>query len=329
MSALPRVRIVAVGGTISSTAAGSATGVTPQLMADDLIAAVPGIERVAQLETADFEPIISNAMTIDGIVAVARAVQTAFEEGCDGVVVTHGTGTLEETAYGLASMIPRGRPVVVAGAVRNPTLPGADGPGNLAAAIATAASPAAGALGTTVVMGDELHAARWVHKGHTSRPASFVSPGAGPLGEVVEGEVRVWFRPLWEDYLGMPGAGPYPEVELIVAAAGMDHRSVSAAVANGRAGLVLEGIGPGLVPPAMLEGIDEALAAGLPVVLASRCAAGRNFTGTYDVAGGEADLLRRGVVLSGYVSGLKARIRLVVGLRLGLSAAEIFATQQS
>jgi L-asparaginase len=326
---LPRIRIVAVGGTISSTSSDPTAGVAPKLMADDLIAAIPGIEQVAELETADFDPITSNQMSIDGMVAVARAVQAAFDDGCDGAVVTHGTGTLEETAYSLALMVPRRRPVVVVGAVRNPTLPGADGPGNLAAAIATAASPVASALGVTVVMGDEIHAARWAHKGHSTRPASFISPGAGPVGEVVEGNVHVWFQPLWEDYLGLPGPGPYPQVELIITAAGMDHRSLGAAVANRRAGLILEGIGPGLVPPTILDGIEEALAAGLPVIVSSRCVAGRNFTGTYDVAGGEADLLRRGVVFSGYVSGVKARIRLIIGLQLGMSAAEIFATQDS
>ncbi|MDX6534657.1 MAG: L-asparaginase, partial [Gaiellales bacterium] len=115
------------------------------------------------------------------------------------------------------------------------------------------------------------------------------------------------------------------EVELIRTAAGMDDLSLRAAVANGRAGIVLEGIGPGLVPPAILGGIDEAIAAGIPVIIASRCAAGRNFTGTYDVAGGEADLARRGATFAGYNSGIKARVRLIIGLQLGLGAAEIFA----
>jgi L-asparaginase len=330
MSPLPRIRIIAVGGTISSTAdSPAAAGVVPKLTAGDLVASIPGIEQVAQLETSDFKPITSNAMTVAGIVEVARAVDAAFSDDCHGVVITHGTGTLEETAYGLALMLPRGRPVVVVGAVRNPTLPGADGPGNLAAAIATAASPAATSLGPVVVMGDEIHAARWVHKGHSTRPASFVSLGAGPLGEVVEGEPHVWFQPRWEDYLGMPSGEPLPEVELIVAAAGMDGKGIHAAVANARAAVVIEAIGPGLVPPTILEAIDEAVAAGVPVVVASRCSAGRNFTGTYDVPGGEADLTRRGAVFSGYVSGVKARIRLMVGLQLGLTAREIFASQQS
>jgi L-asparaginase len=322
---LPRVRIVAVGGTISSTSAPGVDGVAPKLSAGDLVAAVPGLDQVAALETSDFDAITSNAMTIEGIIEVARAVREAFDDGVDGVVVTHGTGTLEETAYGLACMVPRGHALVTVGAVRNPTLPGADGPGNVAAGVATAASPLAAGLGSVVVMGDEIHAARWVHKGHSTRPSSFVSLGAGPMGEVVEGRVQVWFHPAWEDYLGMPQTTEHGEVELIRTAAGMDDLSLRAAVANGRAGIVLEGIGPGLVPPAILGGIDEAIAAGIPVIIASRCAAGRNFTGTYDVAGGEADLARRGATFAGYNSGIKARVRLIIGLQLGLGAAEIFA----
>jgi L-asparaginase len=322
---LPRVRIVAVGGTISSTSGHGIEGVAPKLTAADLVAAVPGLDQVADLETSDFDPITSNAMTIAGIVEVARAVHGAFDDGADGVVVTHGTGTLEETAYGLACMVPRGRALVTVGAVRNPTLPGADGPGNVAAGVATAASPLAADLGSVVVMGDEIHAARWVHKGHSTRPSSFVSLGAGPMGEVVEGRVHVWFHPAWEDYLGMPGTTEHHEVEMIRAAAGMDGLSLRAAVANGRSGIVIEGIGPGLVPPTILDGIDEAIASGIPVIVASRCAAGRNFTGTYDVPGGEADLARRGVVFAGYNSGIKARVRLIVGLQLGMSAAEVFA----
>ncbi len=324
MTARPRVRVIAVGGTISSVSDTPATGVVPKLSAGDLVGGVSGLEEIADLETSDFQPITSNAMTIEGIVGVAAAVRTAFDEGCDGVVVTHGTGTLEETAYGLAVMVPRGRAVAVVGAVRNPTLPGADGPANLAAAVATVASPHARDLGPVVVMGDEIHAARWVHKGHSTRPASFVSLGAGPMGEVVEGDVHVWFRPAWEDFLGMPDGGGYREVDVIRTAAGMDHLSLRAAVANGRGGIVLEGIGPGLVPPTILEGVDEAVAAGIPVVVASRCAAGRNFTHTYDVAGGEADLARRGAVFAGYLSGVKARIRLILGMRLGLDAPELF-----
>lgn len=322
---LPRVRIIAVGGTISSTSAQGAAGVVPKLSAGDLVAAIPGLDRVADLETSDFKPITSNAMTIAGIVEVARAVHEAFDDGADGVVVTHGTGTLEETAYGLACMVPRGRSVVTVGAVRNPTLPGADGPGNVAAGVATAASPLAAGLGSVVVMGDEIHAARWVHKGHSTRPASFVSLGAGPMGEVVEGHVHVWFHPAWEDYLGMPASTEHQEVEVIRTTAGMDDLSLRAAVANGRGGIVLEGIGPGLVPPTILGGIDEAIAAGVPVIVASRCAAGRNFTGTYNVPGGEADLAERGAIFAGYNSGVKARVRLILGLQLGMSAADVFA----
>ena len=213
---------------------------------------------------------------------------------------------------------------MLTGALRNPTLPGTDGPANLLAAFRVAASRSAAGLGPLVVLNDELHAARFVTKTHTSRGPRCVSPGAGPLGEVSEGSVDVWWRPAWEDYLGLPDSVAGVAVELVRLAAGVEDTLLRAAIERRPDGIVIEGTGGGHVMPPLLPALDEAIAGGIPVVLASRVAAGPNLESTYRMPGGETDLVERGVVLAGSIRGHKARLRLLVGLALGREPRELF-----
>jgi L-asparaginase len=221
-------------------------------------------------------------------------------------------------------MLPRDAPVVLTGAMRNPTMPGADGPANLLAAFVVAADPRTAPLGPVVVLNDELHAARFATKSHTARVSTIASPGAGPLGEVVEGRLHIWFLPAWDDHLGLPDALTGIDVPLVRMAADPGDTLLRAAVESSPAAIVLEGTGGGHVPPLLLPVVDEAIGAGIPLVLATRCAAGRNLESTYGMPGGEVDLIRRGVVPAGFLSGHKARLRLVVGLALGRSVRDLF-----
>ena len=320
----PRVRLLALGGTISCLPREGASGVTATLTAAEIAESVAGLDEIADLEVGDVATVASYEVTFAHMRALAAEVLRAFEEGCDGVVVTHGTDTLEETAYALALMLPRGRPVVLTGAMRNPTLPGTDGPANLLAAFVAAASPATGELGPVVVLNDELHAARFASKLNTTRVSTFGSLGAGPVGEVVEQRVHVWFRPAYEDFLGLPEELDGPTVELVLVAADPDDTLLRAAVARRPGGIVIEGTGGGHVPTRLLPALDEALLAGIPVVVATRCASGRNLESTYGMPGCEIDLLRRGALPAGLLAGHKARLRLAVGHALGLPAQTLF-----
>jgi L-asparaginase len=290
----------------------------------ELVESLPELAEVAEIDVREFPPIASFAVTLPDMLALARAAAEAFAEQREGVVVSHGTDTIEETAYALALMLPRGQPIVLTGAIRNPTLPGTDGPANLLSAFLVAASPLAAGLGPLVVLNDELHAARFVTKTHTVRVSTMASPGAGPLGEVAERRVDVWWRPAWEDCLGLPESVDGVEVEVVRLAAGVSDALLRAAVERRPAGIVIEGTGGGHVLPPLLPLLDEAIAAGIPVVIAPRTSSGPNLERTYRMPGGETDLIERGAIPAGAISGHKARLRLIVGLALDRDPRNLF-----
>jgi len=315
---LPRVAVFSLGGTIASTAArdGASGGVTPQLGARELVDAVPQLEDVAHLETVAFRQTASGDLTFADLVALAAEVDRRFADGAVGVVVTQGTDTIEETSFALDLLVGGDRPVVVTGAMRNPTLAGPDGPANLLAAVQVAAAPEASGLGTLVVFNDEVHAARYVRKTHTSSPATFRSMTVGPLGWAVEGRPRIAFRvpPL----VGLPAGpgGDVPSVALLTSVLGDDARLVTQIEPLGYAGLVVEAFGGGHVPAHVVPALAD-LATRVPVVLASRTGGGEALRSTYGFPGSERDLLARGLVPAGFLDGRKARVLLSLLLAAG------------
>lgn len=315
---LPQVTAFSLGGTIASTNTdgGAASGVTPRLGARELVEAVPQLQGVAELETVAFRQSASGDLTLQDLIALAAEITKRFDAGVSGVVVTQGTDTIEETSFALDLLVRSARPVVVTGAMRNPTLAGPDGPANLLAAVQVAAASEAAGLGTLVVFNDEIHAARFVRKTHTSSPATFRSLTAGPLGWMVEGRPRIAFRaPALE---GTPsGAGEeVPAVALLKSALGDDSRLIAQVEALGYAGLVLEAFGGGHVPAQVVPALED-LASRLPVVLASRTGGGEMLQETYGFPGSERDLLSRGLIPAGFLDGLKARILLSLLLAAG------------
>jgi L-asparaginase len=322
----PRVRLLAVGGTISCTPREGTQGVAAELTAADIASSVPGLSDIAEIDVGDVTTVASFAITVRDMRDLADAIERAFGEGCDGVVVTHGTDTIEETAYALALMLPRTRRVALTGAMRNPSLPGTDGPANLLAAFLVAGRSDL-ALGPVVVMNDEIHTARFVTKLHATRISAIGSPGAGPVGEIVEQRVHVWYQPAYEDYLGLPPALEGASVELVRIAVDPDPGPLRDVTARRPAGIVLEGTGGGHVPPSLLPALDEAIDARIPVIVATRCSSGRTLASTYGMPGGEVDLRRRGVIAAGLLSGQKARLRLIVGQSLGFAAPQLFPVE--
>jgi L-asparaginase len=318
-----RIRLLAVGGTISCLPAAGEAAATATLTAGEIVESVPDLARIADVEVGDVATIASFAITLADMHALALEAKRALDDGCDGVVITHGTDTIEETAYALALLLPRAA-IVLTGAMRNPALPGTDGPANLLAAFVVAAAGETAELGPLVVLNDELHTARFAQKTHTTRLSTIASLGAGPIGEVVEGRLHVWYRPVWEDYLGLPDSLDDAPVELVRLAADPSETLLRAAIETGPAGIVIEGTGGGHVPPRLLGALDDALAAGIPVVVATRSPSGRNLEQTYGMPGSEVDLLERGALPAGLLSGHKARLRLIVGRSLGLEPQVLF-----
>jgi L-asparaginase len=322
---LPQVTVFSLGGTIASTNAGSgggAGGVVPRLGARDLVEAVPQLRDVARIEAVAFRQIASGDLTFPDLIALAAEIDRRFEQGAAGVVVTQGTDTIEETSFALDLLVRASRPVVVTGAMRNPTLAGPDGPANLLAAVQVASAPAAAGLGTLVVLNDQVHAARFVHKTHTSGPDTFKSTTVGPLGWVSEGRPRIAFRtPALE---GIPtGVGEVvPPVALLTSALGDDARLVGCLEELGYAGVVLQAFGGGHVPAHVVPAL-EALAQRVPVVLASRCPGGEMLQATYGFPGSERDLLSRGLIPAGFLDGRKARVLTSLLLAAGNDLDEI------
>jgi L-asparaginase len=301
--------VFGLGGTIAMTSTASAGGgVVPALSAEDLVAAVPGLaETGIAVDVEDFRQVPGASLAFEDLYALAEAVRQRFANGADGVVVTQGTDTIEETAFLLDLLHTGPEPIVVTGAMRNPTLAGADGPANLLAAVQTAANSAARDLGALVVFADEIHAASRVRKTHSTSGHTFVSANGGPLGYVVEGQARIVNRPTTR--LTVPGAPDRPaEVALLTMALG-DSGGLARAVADHCDGLVVAGFGVGHVPEAVVESL-AALAKVKPVVLASRTGAGSVLTRTYAFPGSESDLLNRGLIPAGFLDPLKARVLL-------------------
>lgn len=303
-----RVVVFGLGGTIAMSA-GDAGGVVPVLSADQLVAAVPGLAGSGiAVDVEDFRRVPGASLTFDDLGALAGAIDQKLAAGADGVVITQGTDTIEETAYLLDLTHTRSEPIVVTGAMRNPTLAGADGPANLLAAVQTAASPDARDLGTLVVFADEIHAAARVRKTHSTSGYTFVSANGGPLGYVVEGQPRVFNRP--SSRTTVPAAAELRPVEvgLITMVLG-DSGTLLEAAADRLDGLIVAGFGVGHVPDRVVDTLTK-LAARMPVVLASRTGAGSVLTRTYAFPGSESDLLDRGLISAGFLDPLKARVLL-------------------
>ena len=317
---LKRVVIFGLGGTIASLPSEDApAGVVPSIDASALVRSVPGLESVARVESRSLRQMSSANLSFTDLVEVADTIREAFASGVDGAVVTQGTDNIEETSFAIDLLVRDERPVVVTGAMRNPSLAGADGPANIRAAVAVAASPLARGLGSLVVMNDEVHAARFVRKMHASSLSAFSSPQSGPLGVVIEGQVHFFTR-LEALYLGRP-VGEVAPIALVRCALGDDGRTLSALKGLGFAGLVVEGFGGGHVAETMVERLVE-LVSVMPVVLASRTGAGVVLESTYGFAGSEIDLHTRGLWSAGALDGLKARVALALVLASTNSRAE-------
>lgn len=310
---MTRIAVFFLGGTISMTSTDGAGAVVrlsgADLLRSDAIDGL-GLETVA----VDFRAVGSARLTVADLAELADSADRAVDAGADGVVVVQGTDTMEEASFLVDLWWGRDEPVVFTGAMRNPGLPGPDGPANLVAALRVAADRAARGLGALVVMNDEVHAARFVAKRHTSSVGAFLSPGAGPLGRVDEATVRMATRVARHTPIGPPVRDV--RVPLLVTVLD-DDASLFDAVA-GADGLVVAGFGVGHVRP---EVADRAagLAASRPVVLASRTGVGRVHTATYAGPGTESDLVARGLLPAGSLDAYKARLLLLTLLASELS----------
>jgi L-asparaginase len=310
---LPKVLMVSLGGTITMTR-DSEGGIKPTLSASDLIRAVPGVERIAEIEAVSLMGIPGASLTIDNLLELAALIERSLATGTAGVVVIQGTDTIEETAFVLDLLVANDAPVVVTGAMRGPEAAGADGPANLLAATIVAADPRSARRGTLVVLNDEIHVARFVQKAHTALPSAFCSPLAGPVGLVIEGRARFCVDIVRKGTLAWSVENTDQPVALVGMALGDDGRILQSLPALGYRGAVLSAMGAGHVPAGVASRVRE-LVSVMPVVLATRVHTGPVFSNTYGFPGSEKDLLAAGVLSAEGLSPLKARLLLALIIR--------------
>ncbi|MFN8518366.1 MAG: asparaginase [Chloroflexota bacterium] len=325
----PRVVVVFTGGTISMLADPETGAARPALDGAAILARTPGLGELAEVEPVDWGLVSASHLSFDQILDIARIVRQALgRPDVDGAVVVQGTDTMEETAIAWDVLVDSPKPVVVVGAMRHAADPGYEGPANLRDAVRAAAAPGLWHQGTVVVMGGAILSAADVVKTDTDRYDAFEAPNLGPLGDIRGGEVRVHRRRESRATLPAVPAHAAEPVDLLMATVAADDRLARCSVASGARGIVMAAAGAGNTSPALLEAGRDAIAAGIPVVLATRVLAGRA-RAAYGFPGGGAQWLDVGAIPAGTLSGYKARVVLALALGAGLDDAalrRLFAT---
>ena len=307
-----KVVIVATGGTIAMKYDPEKQGLVPACTGEDLAAAVTGLCDVAPLEFIQFSNIASCGMTPKNMWDLHVKIEEVLaRDDVAGVVVTHGTDTVEETSYFLDLLKKSPKPVVCTAAMRGAGDVSPDGPMNILCSVRTAASKAAVGMGVLVCLNETLHAPAEVTKTHAANPATFQSPWWGPVGYVDPDKVIIRRKPLVVQRFSPKALTA--RVDLIKCMTGSERDYIDFAVAQGCKGLVIEGFGRGNVPPAVVPGIRDAVEKGVAVVIASRTSAGRVLD-VYGYPGSVTDTRRAGAVMGGEISAAKARLKLMIAL---------------
>jgi L-asparaginase len=311
----PTVAVLSTGGTIASKQDPQKGGYLPALSGEDLVAAVPAIRKIAKIQVEQISNISSSDMTPEiWIRLAARVNELLANPEIAGIVVTHGTNTLEETAYFLDLTTTSTKPVILVGAERPASDSDSDGPRNLLDAIRVAIAPGAPGNGVMVVMNGQINAARDVTKTNTSQVETFRSFEFGELGVVDVQSVRFYRTPLRRQTITVDSKTQLGKVDIVMSYAGADGLVIRSVLRDGAVqGLVIAGLGLGGVPGSMFDAIREARAHGVPVVISTRVPTGRIFP--LSATKGSALALRQiGCVLADNLSPQKARILLMLAL---------------
>lgn len=306
------ITIITTGGTIAMKEDPKTGALVPAVSGEDLAGSVPGLTDWADIEVKEFSNLPSEFMTVEKMRELGQYIdQLAQSEETDGFVITHGTDTLEETAFYLENTLYTEKPVVITGAMRGASDLSADGPANILAAVRTAADEGAKGQGVLAVLNDTIHAAWDVTKSHSTRLDTFQSREWGPVGQVYSHDIVFGRRVLRHPKLHPTDIAHH--VWLVKCAAGIEGDILRAAEHAMADGVVVEGFGCGNVPLSVNDAIHELLESHMPVVLVSRTGSG-SVEKEYGYEGGAAALEKAGCILGGNLSGQKARILLMLAL---------------
>ncbi len=312
---LPRIKILATGGTIAGQGASAdRTAYTSgELPIKDLIAAVPGIDKLAVISGEQISNVGSQDMTVDIWLKLNKRINDIYKNNeADGVVITHGTDTQEETAYFLSLTVRYDKPVVLTGSMRPATAISADGPKNLYDAVAVAASKEAANSGVLLVFSESIFTGRSAVKTSTTHVEAFTAPNDGPIGQIYDGHVVMYEAPLRKRNKDTPfditGMTSLPKVAIVELYADAPSTAMEAYIASGVKGIVTGGLGNGNLNKVNTTAVESAVKKGIAVVRASRIISGR--VTLFD----ETDDEKLGTVVSDDLNPQKARILLMLGL---------------
>ena len=318
---MKKIAIIFNGGTISMKIDEKIKAAVPSLSADEIMSMIPGVEDYAEIEAYTFSSMPSPHMTLETMLKLSKFTTELVErDDIDGVVITHGTDTLEETAYLLDLTVKTKKPVVVTGAMRSGSELGYDGPFNLATSICTAISDEAVGRGVLVCFNGELNSASEVTKANSMALNAFRTPNFGPIG-IVDNDNVIFYRDV--NHLEKYDVSKIEkQVALIKCVVDMDSSYIDYLIEKGYGGIVIEALGRGNVPPKMVEGIKKAIELEIPVVVVSRCFEGRVFE-SYGYEGGGKQLKNLGVIFGDTLPGQKARIKLILAINSGMNIHEV------
>ncbi len=316
-----KIALIFTGGTISMRIDETTGGAVPYLSGNELISLIPSIQELAEIEIYDFGKYPGPHMTLDLMMQLKNVVKSYLDRAdIKGVVVTHGTDTLEETAYLLDLTLDSSKPVVLTGSMKNASEPDWDGEKNLIDSITVALSDNCQDLGVLVCMNGEINAASEVSKIFSDEIESFKSLDFGSLGFVSKNRVIINRLPRKREHI--PSDKIEKDIDLILVHADMSDKFFRFSADSGTKGLVVEALGVGNVPPRAYDGIKYVREKGIPVVLTSRCPAGETMD-IYGYYGAGKWLKKIGVIFADYLNGQKAKIKLGLLLGMGLGYEEI------
>ncbi|WP_027547364.1 asparaginase [Bradyrhizobium sp. WSM2254] len=307
-ASLPRILVLATGGTIAGQADPRATGAykSGQITGEQLMQSVPGLDKLAKLNAEQISSIGSQDMNDKVWFALARRIQEAFDKNeADGVIITHGTDTLEETAFFLDNVVRGDKPVVIVGSMRPATAVSADGPGNLYEAAQVAADPRSRGRGVMAVLNDKIQGARSVTKTNTTSIETFSSPNDGPIGYVdTAGGIRFMGQAagLKRATYQLPAGEQLPRVEIVYSHANMDAVPIEDAISHGAKGIVLAGVGDGNTSKPALDALEAAAKKGILIIRSTRVRSG------FVTRNVEVDDDKNGFVVSEDLNPQKARV---------------------
>ncbi|NQW30675.1 MAG: asparaginase [Ignavibacteria bacterium] len=318
---MPKVVIVFTGGTIASKLDKEWGGIVPSLSGGEILARIPGISQMAEIVVHEYGTFPGPHITPDRMVEISSIVQSYLDdESVSGVVVTHGTDTLEETAFFLDCSVMSDKPVIIIGAMRNSSELDWDGPRNMRDAVTVASHPSSARLGVLVCLGGEITAASEASKTDTEDISTFTSLNFGPIGRITNGHLIFHRKPLHRETFRV---GQIPGfVPLLKCFAGMDDTIINHCIERDCPGMVIEAFGAGNVTPSVFYALKRAVELGIAVVLVSRCPIGR-IEHLYAYEGAGKHLHEAGVIFADYMNGQKARIKLLCALGAGCSVEQI------